>query len=83
MAKQKKYYTVCIKRTEIYSGRVLVEAASAAEAKRKVEEDWDKDDYLYGKITDIADDAATTFNPAKQVTPDRLKEERAKCLYIG
>lgn len=82
MAKQKKFYTVCIKRTEIYSGRVLVEATSAAEAKRKVEEDWDKDDYLYSKITDIADDARTTFCVAKPITPDNLQSEKAKCLTI-
>jgi uncharacterized protein YgiB involved in biofilm formation len=55
-------YKVTIKRVEYYSLGVIVEAASHEAAIEKVEKEYDKDDYLYEKLTDCPDDTDGDYN---------------------
>ena len=80
MQKQ-KFFTVEIHRVERYSSRVLVRAASAEEARRQVEKEFNDDDYLYEKTTDGADDARTSFVNARAVKPADVAREKALCLW--
>lgn len=55
-------YKVIIKRVEFYSLRVIVEADSAEAAIEKVKKEYDKDDYLYDKLTDCPDDVVSDYD---------------------
>lgn len=65
-----KLYEMNLKFVEHYSGRVLVEARSATEARERLREHWDNADYIYEKITDCPDDQALTVSKPKNVTEE-------------
>ena len=56
-----KKFKVQITRIEKFYNTVVVEAKSARDAKKKVMEQWEEDDYLYEKTTDCIDDSTTSF----------------------
>ena len=66
-------YTVDIFRVEYYNGSVVVEADSAEQAKKKVEEAWEDNDYIYVNITKYPFDAETQF---RIVGPATEKDEK-------
>ena len=56
-----KKFKVQITRIEKFYNTVVVEAKSARDAKKKVMEQWEEDDYLYEKTTDNINDSRTSF----------------------
>lgn len=59
-------YKVTIRRVEKYSYSVIVDAENPQQAKETVEKKWDKDDRLYERVTEYADDTRTTISEGKK-----------------
>lgn len=59
-------YKVTIRRVEKYSYSVIVDAENPQQAKEAVEKKWDKDDRLYERVTEYADDTRTTISEGKK-----------------
>lgn len=66
-------FKVEIKRVETYSYRVIVEAENATKAKKAVEAEWNKDDYLYEKVLDSVDDTRTTISKGVKATDEDIQ----------
>lgn len=75
-------FIVTISRVEKYSSRVLVDAETAAQAKAKVEKEWQESDYLWEKTTDQLDDATTRFTCRGRVPEGQGQAERQRCLIV-
>ena len=67
-------YKVTINRIETYSYTVIVEADSPEKAKEAVDAKWQKDDYLYEKMTENWDDVQTTITDGVPATKEDLNQ---------
>ena len=71
MPKKKQLFEFNLRFVEKYSGRVLVEAESAAEARRMLDEEWQNADYIYERLTDCPDDVSLRISRARPVTKEK------------
>ena len=65
-------YKVTIRREEKYSYRVIVDAENPQHAKEAVEKKWDKDDKLYERVTEYADDTITTTSEGEEAKEEDI-----------
>lgn len=65
-------YKVTIRREEKYSYRVIVDAENPQQAKEAVEKKWDRDDKLYERVTEYADDTITTISEGEEAKEEDI-----------
>ncbi len=71
---KKNKYEFRLSFVQKFSGRVLVEAESAAKARELLEKKWNDSDYLYEKITDCPDDQSLTISRARPVNDEQARQ---------
>lgn len=65
-------YKVTIRREEKYSYRVIVNAENPQQAKEAVEKKWNRDDKLYERVTEYADDTITTISKGEEAKEEDI-----------